>query len=244
MKAIALALGLCAAGGLSAGVQAEGGYNGIDNVWILGNIAHNKFLNNKEGIKEDINKDKEDKDKEEFFEKDDDEPSFVDMSAITNQEEEKKLDKGSFKDLCSGLQGLDERLKKVEAQLKHLTDVIEQLVNNGVPTKQQLEENQEKLAKSFGGAEESEGGEEQSGIGEQKSADDQEVQSVKSVVKEENNDQPVKQDEPNNQNIQNNQPQVGNLDDQQFVEAMKNKVGNAKQMIANVNKLLEEDIDV
>ena len=63
VKAIALALGLCAAAGLSAGVQADGGHTGTDYVWMIGNIAHSKFLNNKkdqEDIKEDINKDKED----------------------------------------------------------------------------------------------------------------------------------------------------------------------------------------
>lgn len=258
LKGVALALGLCAAAGLSAGVQADGGHTGIDYVWMIGNIANNKFLDNKKDTKkaEQMSFQKitaeDDKTKQENLDKAYDEELSMNKPNIINQVEEIKLDNGSFKDLCQGLQGLDKRLKNVEAKLKHLTDVIEQLVNNGVPTKQQLEENQEQLAKSFGGAEESKGGEEQSGIGEQKSADDQEVQSVKSVVKEENNNQPVKQDEPNNQNIQNNQPPVKNvqpplvnLNDQQFVEGMKNTVNKSRQVIADFAKFLKNDgIDV
>ena len=177
LKGIALILGLCAEAGLSAGVQADGGYTRLDDVWISENVTHNRLLNIKKDIKKDIKKagqpslqtqgdqftpvfgfpktplipitplkyaisnNKPNKSKQEISFEGGSEEFFRDKPSIINQDEEIKLDNGSFKDFC---QGLDKRLKKVEAQIAYLSGVIEQLTNKGIPNLQQPEQGKDK----------------------------------------------------------------------------------------------------
>ena len=148
------------------------------------------------------------------------------------------------------MQDLDKRLKKVEAQLKHLTDVIKQLANKGVPNKEQSEDGEEKRQQES----------EKPVVGniptqsQNQSVYNQEQdseQSDKSVFNQENNNQPVNLVQNLQPPAQNVQPTVVNRDDQkkpveedqdkEFVEGMKNDAKIARRLLEEANVLMQED---